>query len=86
MKFHPSPQVPALQYVGNVDAGGAAEIAGLRTGDFLIEVRCAAASCWHQELIRAKERPTAPNGTVLSSLAHYNCIRKPGNTLCGLAV
>lgn len=38
MKFHPSPQVPALQYVGSVEEGGAADLAGLRTGEFIIEV------------------------------------------------
>jgi len=39
MKFNPSPQVPALQYVGNVEEGGAADLAGLKTGDFIIEVK-----------------------------------------------
>ena len=38
MQFRPSPQVPALQYIGNVEAGGAAAEAGLCTGDFLLEV------------------------------------------------
>ena len=38
MQFCPSPQVPALQYIGNVDPGGAAAEAGLCTGDFLLEV------------------------------------------------
>lgn len=38
LKFTPSPQVPALQYVGSVDIGGAAEMAGLNYGDFIIEV------------------------------------------------
>ena len=38
MKFHPSPQVPALQYVGSVEEAGAADLAGLRTGEFIIEV------------------------------------------------
>ena len=38
MQFRPSPQVPALQYIGNVEDGGAAAEAGLCTGDFLLEV------------------------------------------------
>lgn len=38
MHFQPSPQVPALQYIGSVEPGGAADQAGLCTGDFLIEV------------------------------------------------
>ena len=38
MQFRPTPQVPALQYIGNVEPGGAAAEAGLCTGDFLLEV------------------------------------------------
>lgn len=38
MKFQPSLQVPALQYIGNVEPGGAAADAGLCAGDFLLEV------------------------------------------------
>ena len=36
--FTPTPQVPALQYIGNVEPGGSADLAGLKTGDFLLEV------------------------------------------------
>ena len=39
-KFKPDPHVPALQYVGEVDRGGAADCAGLEEGDFIIEVSC----------------------------------------------
>ena len=38
VKFTPTPQVPGLQYIGSVESGGAADLAGLRTGDFLLEV------------------------------------------------
>lgn len=38
MQFNPTIEVPALQYVGNVEAAGSADEAGLRTGDFIIEV------------------------------------------------
>jgi len=34
----PTPAFPALQYLESVDEGGVAWQAGLRTGDFLIEV------------------------------------------------
>lgn len=37
--FKPNENVPALQYVGNVDEGGAADTAGLKQGDFIIEVQ-----------------------------------------------
>uniref|UniRef100_UPI0035900D2B SH3 and multiple ankyrin repeat domains protein 3-like n=1 Tax=Myxine glutinosa TaxID=7769 RepID=UPI0035900D2B len=36
--FSPSPTFPALQYLESVDDGGVASRAGLRTGDFLIQV------------------------------------------------
>lgn len=38
MQFNPTPEVPALQYVGNVEEGGAADKAGLRKGDFIVAV------------------------------------------------
>lgn len=38
-EFTPTPAFPALQYLESVDEGGVAWQAGLRTGDFLIEVR-----------------------------------------------
>ncbi|XP_060016913.1 SH3 and multiple ankyrin repeat domains protein 2 isoform X2 [Lagenorhynchus albirostris] len=37
-EFTPTPAFPALQYLESVDEGGVAWQAGLRTGDFLIEV------------------------------------------------
>lgn len=38
-EFTPTPAFPALQYLESVDLEGVAWRAGLRTGDFLIEVR-----------------------------------------------
>ena len=38
MQFNPTPEVPALQYVGNVEPGGSAAEAGLQPGDFIVEV------------------------------------------------
>lgn len=37
-EFTPTPAFPALQYLESVDLEGVAWRAGLRTGDFLIEV------------------------------------------------
>lgn len=37
-EFTPTPAFPALQYLESVDLDGVAWRAGLRTGDFLIEV------------------------------------------------
>ena len=45
-EFTPTPAFPALQYLESVDEGGVAWQAGLRTGDFLIEVRAALCSWW----------------------------------------
>ena len=36
--FVPTPQYPALQYIGDVDKGGVAERAGLKAGDFVLEI------------------------------------------------
>ena len=36
--FQPTPQFPALQYIGEVDKGGIAEKAGLRANDFVLEI------------------------------------------------
>ena len=38
MRFTPTPQVPALQYIGSVEKGSSSDLAGLQTGDFLLEV------------------------------------------------
>eukprot|EP00794_Sanderia_malayensis_P012635 gene12636-13933_t len=38
IEFTPSKQFPALQYIGEVDEGEAADNAGLKPGDFILEV------------------------------------------------
>ena len=38
MELTPSAKYPALQYLDDVDQGGVADLAGLRKGDFLIQV------------------------------------------------
>ncbi|XP_013407979.1 SH3 and multiple ankyrin repeat domains protein 2 isoform X2 [Lingula anatina] len=38
LEFRPSPDFPALQYLDRVDPGGMAHRAGLKSGDFLIEI------------------------------------------------
>lgn len=47
-EFTPTPAFPALQYLESVDEGGVAWQAGLRTGDFLIEVgmQVIVSFCW----------------------------------------
>lgn len=38
MELTPSARYPALQYLDDVDQGGVADLAGLRKGDYLIQV------------------------------------------------
>lgn len=38
MALRPSERCPALQYLDDVDPGGAADMAGLKPGDFLLAV------------------------------------------------
>lgn len=38
MELRPSERCPALQYLDDVDAGGVADRAGLKKGDFLLAV------------------------------------------------
>jgi len=38
LNYVPTPEIPALQYFESVTPGGAADKAGLKTGDYLIEV------------------------------------------------
>lgn len=38
MQLKPSSKCPALQYLDDVDPGGVADMAGLKPGDFLLEV------------------------------------------------
>lgn len=38
LNFEPTPEFPALQYFGELEKGGQAEMKGIRTGDFILEV------------------------------------------------
>ena len=38
LDFRPSSEFPALQYLDSVDPGSAADRAGLKGGDFILEV------------------------------------------------
>ena len=37
-QFKPTPHIPSLQCIGNVEKDGSADVAGLQSGDFIIEV------------------------------------------------
>ena len=38
LKFSPTPELPALQYLDRVDKGSVADRAGLKPADFILEV------------------------------------------------
>lgn len=38
MELTPSERCPALQYLDDVDTSGVADVAGLKKGDYLLEV------------------------------------------------
>lgn len=38
LAFRPTEDFPALQYLDRVDPGGMADLAGLKSGDFILEV------------------------------------------------
>lgn len=71
-EFTPTPAFPALQYLESVDVEGVAWRAGLRTGDFLIEVRP----------VRSRPgrcRPLGPEGHAWTTPAHLPvCPRSTG--------
>lgn len=46
LDFSPSPDFPALQYLDKVDKGSMADRAGLKQGDFLLEVSLIAIYMW----------------------------------------
>lgn len=82
MQFQPSPQVPALQYIGNVDPGGAAAEAGLCTGDFLLEVRRITFSTTYM-IVHVHVTSTEPvtpcvsnTGILLYMCMHYSIMHK----------
>lgn len=60
-EFTPTPAFPALQYLESVDVEGVAWRAGLRTGDFLIEVR---------PLLPGGGHPWAPGGHARTAPTH----------------
>ena len=39
LNFEPTPEFPALQYFGELEKGGQAEVKGIKAGDFILEVR-----------------------------------------------
>lgn len=65
-EFTPTPAFPALQYLESVDEGGVAWRAGLRMGDFLIEVSpAAAAAAGCQALLPAPASSPSATGAPL---------------------
>ena len=40
LNFEPTTEFPALQYFGELERGGQAEVKGVKAGDFILEVSC----------------------------------------------
>ncbi|XP_045459885.1 SH3 and multiple ankyrin repeat domains protein 3 [Melitaea cinxia] len=71
MELRPSERCPALQYLDDVDAGGVADRAGLRKGDFLIAINgedVSAAS--HEHVVELIRGSGALVSMTVVSLAH----------------
>lgn len=84
-EFVPTPAFPALQYLESVDQGGVAWRAGLRTGDFLIEVRHRRHLSPGQRAERPHLRPVLQvNGSDVVKVGHrqvVSLIRQGGSRL-----
>ncbi|XP_068628040.1 SH3 and multiple ankyrin repeat domains protein 3 [Battus philenor] len=76
MELRPSSRCPALQYLDDVDAGGVADRAGLKKGDFLVAINgedVSAASHEHVvELIRSSGALVSMTVVSLSSVTGEN--------------
>ncbi|TKS90426.1 SH3 and multiple ankyrin repeat domains protein 2 [Collichthys lucidus] len=81
-EFAPTPAFPALQYLESVDQGGVAWRAGLRTGDFLIEVNGAdVVKVGHRQvvsLIRQGGSRLLMKVVSVSRKSESNLVRKKG--------
>lgn len=87
-EFTPTPAFPALQYLESVDEGGVAWQAGLRTGDFLIEVR-RTYWCWRGSGSGPSELNEVPTVLICQSETRWCESRKRAwwkGLLCGLDV
>ncbi|XP_048481169.1 SH3 and multiple ankyrin repeat domains protein 3 isoform X3 [Plutella xylostella] len=71
MQLRPSERCPALQYLDDVDAGGVADRAGLRKGDFLLQINgedVSAAS--HEQVVEMIRNSGALVSMTVVSLQH----------------
>ncbi|XP_045488225.1 SH3 and multiple ankyrin repeat domains protein 3 isoform X3 [Pieris rapae] len=84
MELRPSERCPGLQYLDDVDAGGVADRAGLKKGDFLIAINgedVSGASHEHVvELIRGSGALVSMTVVSLSSVATETCVVPPSKS------
>lgn len=83
-EFTPTPAFPALQYLESVDEGGVAWRAGLRMGDFLIEVRATISVFIIFAANSQLSSSFQVNGQNVVKVGHrqvVNMIRQGGNSL-----
>ncbi|KAJ8726784.1 hypothetical protein PYW08_015181 [Mythimna loreyi] len=73
MELRPSERCPALQYLDDVDAGGVADRAGLRKGDFLVAINGEDVSCAsHEHVVELIRSSGALVSMTVVSLNNHN--------------
>ncbi|KAJ8724805.1 hypothetical protein PYW07_015763 [Mythimna separata] len=76
MELRPSERCPALQYLDDVDAGGVADRAGLRKGDFLVAINGEDVSCAsHEHVVELIRSSGALVSMTVVSLNNHNATR-----------
>ncbi|XP_035430935.1 SH3 and multiple ankyrin repeat domains protein 2 isoform X1 [Spodoptera frugiperda] len=73
MELRPSERCPALQYLDDVDAGGVADRAGLKKGDFLVAINGEDVSCAsHEHVVELIRSSGALVSMTVVSLNNHN--------------
>lgn len=76
MDLRPSEKCPALQYLDDVDPGGVADMAGLKKGDFLLEINNEdVSSASHEHVVNLiRKSGDLVQMTVISLATHFGGI------------
>lgn len=76
MDLRPSEKCPALQYLDDVDPGGVADMAGLKKGDFLLEINNEdVSSASHEHVVNLiRKSGDLVQMTVISLAPHFGGI------------
>ena len=69
LNFVPTAEFPALQYFGELEAGGQADVKGIKAGDFILEVSIHPRYCNYMKTFRQRVRD---EGGLGSSHGYYS--------------